>query len=261
MNWVNEGVNEYYEWLKKRTFVSQDDVTGWSVISTPFVGLFNDTIDIFVKTLADGKIILSDDGNTLNNLELVGVSFKSSAGRKDILERVKLNYGVAVSRDFEITKTVDKVDFVQGKHDILRAMLELSDMVNMSTHRVSSLFHDDVKNLFHQRKLNVTPSFIVSGRSGIRFTFDYLIAKPETEIVLQTFNHLDRPNLATFLFGVDEVKTVREQISEKVFQPVALVNDEDNKVREEFLEALRYRKIDYMLWSERNHTDFLNKIA
>ena len=261
MNWVNEGVNEYYEWLKKRTFVSQDDVTGWSVISTTFVGLFNDTIDIFVKTLADDKIILSDDGNTLNNLELVGVSFKSSTGRKDILERVKLNYGVAISRDFEITKTVNKADFVQAKHDILRAMLELSDMVNMSTHRVSSLFHDDVKNLFHQRKLNVTPGFIVSGRSGIRFTFDYLIAKPETEIVLQTFNHLDRANLATFLFGVDEVKTVREQISEKVFQPVALVNDEDNKVRDEYLDALRYRNIDYMLWSERDRSDFLNKIA
>lgn len=261
MNWVNEGVNEYYEWLKKRTFVSQDDVTGWSVISTPFVGLFNDTIDIFVKTLADGKIMLSDDGNTLNNLELVGVSFKSSTGRKDILERVKLNYGVAISRDFEITKTVNKADFVQAKHDILRAMLELSDMVNQSAHRVSSLFRDDVKNLFHQRKLNVTPGFIVSGRSGIRFTFDYLIAKPETEIVLQTFNHLDRANLATFLFGVDEVKTVREQISEKVFQPVALVNDEDNKVRDEYLDALRYRNIDYMLWSERDRSDFLNKIA
>lgn len=107
----------------------------------------------------------------------------------------------------------------------------------------------------------MTPSFIVSGRSGIRFTFDYLIAKPETEIVLQTFNHLDRANLATFLLGVDEVKTIREQISEKVFQPVALVNDEDNKIRDEYLEALRYRNIDYMLWSERGRTDFLNKIA
>lgn len=261
MNWINEGVNEYYEWLKQRTFVQQDDVTGWSVISTPFVGMFNDTIDIFVKQQPDGKVVLSDDGNTLANLELVGVSFKTSAGRKDILDRIKLNYGVAVTRDAEITKTVEKADFVQAKHDMLRAMLELSDMVNLSTHRVNSLFRDDVKNLFHQQKLNVTPGFIVSGRSGIRFTFDYLVAKPETEIVIQTFNHLDRPNLATFLFGVDEVKAVREQISEKLFQPVALVNDEDIKVRGEFLEALRNRNIEYMMWSERGNADFLRKIA
>lgn len=261
MNWINEGVNEYYEWLKKRTFVQQDDVTGWSIISTPFVGMFNDTIDIFVKKQPDGKVILSDDGNTLANLELVGVSFKTSAGRKDILDRIKLNYGVVVSQEQEITKTVEKSDFVQAKHDMLRAMLELSDMANLSTHRVNSLFRDDVKNLFHQQKLNVTPGFIVSGRSGIRFTFDYLIAKPETEIVIQTFNHLDRPNLATFLFGVDEVKAVREQISEKTFQPVALVNDEEAKVRGEFLEALRNRNIEYMMWSEREKSDFFKKIA
>jgi hypothetical protein len=181
MNWLSEGVNEYYEWLKKRTFVRKDEATGWSVVSTPFVGIFNDTIDIFVKTQADGRILLSDDGNTLGNLELLGVNFKSSMGRKDILERAKLNYGVTFTKEGEIVKTVEKAEFVQGKHDILRAMLELSDMVNLTTHRVACVFRDDVKNLFHEKRVNVTPGFIASGRSGIRFTFDYLIAKPETD--------------------------------------------------------------------------------
>ena len=70
MNWLNEGVNEYYEWLRKRTFVQKDGTTGWSVVSTPFVGLFNDTIDLFVKLLPDGNVILSDDGNTLTTRSL-----------------------------------------------------------------------------------------------------------------------------------------------------------------------------------------------
>ena len=38
------------------------------------MSMFNDTIDIFVKQQPDGKVVLSDDGNTLANLELVGVS-------------------------------------------------------------------------------------------------------------------------------------------------------------------------------------------
>ena len=261
MNWVNEGVNEYYEWLKQRTFVKQDDTTGWSIISTPYVGIFNDTIDIFVKSLPEGKVLLSDDGNTLGNLELLGLNFKATTGRKDIIQRVQLNYGVIISKEGEIEKTVDKKEFAQGKHDMLRAMLELSDMVNLTTHRVSSVFKDDVKNLFHEKKVNVTPGFIASGRSGIRFTFDYLIAKPDTEIVLQAFNHLDRPNLAQFLFGVDEVKPIREQISEKAFKPIALVNDVDSKVKGEFLDALRNRDIDFMLWSKREDSEFFNKIA
>jgi len=144
---------------------------------------------------------------------------------------------------------------------MLRAMLELSDMVNLTTHRASSVFRDDVKNLFHEKRVNVTPGFIASGRSGIRFTFDYLIAKPDTEIVLQTFNNLDRPKLATFLFGVDEVKPIREQISEKTFKPIALVNDVENKIKSEFLDALRNRDMEYMLWSQRENPDFLEKIA
>lgn len=132
MNWLNEGIAEYYEWLKQRTFVKKDDATGWSIISTPFVGIFNDTIDIFVKSLPDERVLLSDDGNTLGNLELLGLNFKSSAGRKEIAQRIQLNYGVTITKDGEIEKTVDKKEFVQGKHDILRAMLELSDMVNIT---------------------------------------------------------------------------------------------------------------------------------
>lgn len=261
MNWLLNGIDEYFEWLKKRTFVSQDETTGWSVISTPFVGLFNDTIDIFAKQNPDGSIVLSDDGNTINNLELFGVGFKNTPGRKNLLERVRYNYGVSISKDCEITKVVDKADFVQGKHDILRAMLELSDMINLTTHRVSSVFREDVKNLFYEKEMTVTPDFIVSGRSGIRFTFDYLIAKPKKETVIQIFNNIDKASLATFLFGVDEVKSSREQISEKTFEPVALINDVDNKVKSELLEAMKNRSLDYLLWSEHDTPSFFKKLA
>ena len=261
MNWLLDGINDYFEWLKKRTFVSQDETTGWSVISTPFVGLFNDTIDIFAKQNPNGTIVLSDDGITINNLALFGVGFKNTSGRKDLLDRVRFNYGVTISKDYEITKVVNHADFVQGKHDMLRAMLELSDMINLTTHRVSSVFREDVKNLFCEKNMTVTPDFIVSGRSGIRFTFDYLIAKPKKETVIQVFNNIDKPSLATFLFGVDEVKLCREQISEKVFEPVAIINDVDNKVRKELLDAMKNRKMDYLLWSEHDNPDFLRKLA
>lgn len=260
-NWLIDSIDEYFEWLKKRTLVCQDDTTGWSVISTPFVGLFNDTIDIFAKQEPDGTIVLSDDGNTLGNLELFGVKFNNTLGRKNILDRIKLNYGVTVSKDAEITKTVDKSDFVQGKHDMLRAMLELSDMINLTTHRVSSVFKEDVKNLFNEKEMTVTPDFIVSGRSGIRFTFDYLIAKPRKETVIQVFNNFDKANLATFLFGVDEVKASREQISEKTFEPIAIINDVENKVRKELLDALKNRNMDYLLWSEHEAPNFFQRLA
>lgn len=83
-----------------------------------------------MKSLSEGKVLLSDDGNTLENLELLGLNCKSATGRRDIIQRIQLNYGVVITKEGEIEKTVDKKEFVQGKHDMLRAMLELSDMVN-----------------------------------------------------------------------------------------------------------------------------------
>lgn len=259
-DWLLDGINQYFDWLKKRTFVSEDETTGWSVISTPFTGLFNDTIDIYAKQSSDGRVILSDDGNTLNNLELFGVGFKNTPGRKGIIERIKLNYGVSLIKD-EITKTIAMSDFVQGKHDMLRAILELSDMINLTTHRVSSSFKDDVKNLFYEKEMNVTPDFIVSGRSGIRFTFDYLIAKPKKETVIQVFNNFDKPNLATFLLGIDEVKMPRELISSKQLEPIAIINDTETNIKEEYLEALRNRKMDYLFWSEHDKPEFIEKLV
>ena len=118
-----------------------------------------------------------------------------------------------------------------------------------------------MKNLFNEKELIVTPDFIVSGRSGIRFTFDYLIAKPKKETVIQVFNNFDKANLATFLLGIDEVKIPREQMSQKLFEPIALINDVDTKVKDEYLEALRNRGMDYLFWSEREKPSFVNKLT
>ncbi|MDP2173002.1 MAG: DUF1828 domain-containing protein [Candidatus Cloacimonadaceae bacterium] len=66
------------------------------------MGLFNDSIEIYVKKEKE-KLILSDDGETIHNLELSGVSLSRSAKRKDILESILLNYGVTLNKDSELT--------------------------------------------------------------------------------------------------------------------------------------------------------------
>ena len=68
MNWINDLMNDYYAFLKEKTIVTPNS-SNWVEISTPFVGLFNDAIDIYAKKEGN-KIILSDDGNTMRDLEL-----------------------------------------------------------------------------------------------------------------------------------------------------------------------------------------------
>ena len=85
MGWIDNRIAEYYQWLKDNTAIREDKGTGWFSVSTPFVGLFNDNIEIFVKKESETKILLSDDGETIENLFLSGVDVLRSQKRKDYM--------------------------------------------------------------------------------------------------------------------------------------------------------------------------------
>ena len=48
-NWVNELIDKSYDFLQGRTAVVTETGTNWAVISTPFIGLFNDTLEVYAK--------------------------------------------------------------------------------------------------------------------------------------------------------------------------------------------------------------------
>lgn len=130
MNWVDNSIKEYYDWLCKKTIVTKDEQTGWSEITTPFLGLFNDNIQIYAK-LENGKLILSDDGLTLANLELAGAPVLRSLKRKEWMDMIFLNYGISLHGD-ELQATGTEKDFNQKKHNLISAISEISDMAMLA---------------------------------------------------------------------------------------------------------------------------------
>lgn len=60
MNWIDELLNNYHRFLKEKTAVNKIPSTNWVEISTPFIDVFNDAIEIYAQQ-RNGKIILSDD--------------------------------------------------------------------------------------------------------------------------------------------------------------------------------------------------------
>lgn len=96
-------MDSYYSWLRSKTHIPAECNDDWNLISTPFLGLFNDTLEIYAKRQGD-SIILSDDGKTLHDLKLMGVSF-SHKTLKEMLEKVLLNYGITVKEGELIVQT------------------------------------------------------------------------------------------------------------------------------------------------------------
>jgi hypothetical protein len=259
MNWIDNSIKEYYNWLREKTFVTKDERTGWSAISTPFLGLFNDNIEIYAK-LDNGRIILSDDGLTLSNLELAGSPVTRSPKRKEWMDMVLLNYGVALV-DNELQTTGNEKDFPQKKHNLICAISEISDMAMMAKHTVSSLFKEDVKAYLDEQNIIYTPQFIAKGSTGIEFNFDFQIAGRNKELVIKSFNSLNKINVPNFLFGWDDIKPAREKISGKELMGLAIINNVDKETKQEYLDALESKGAKVILWDQRNQPIMKEKLV
>lgn len=258
MNWIHEYIDNYYKFLREKTVLATDGQSGWVEISTPFLNVFNDSIDIYAKK-KNGKVLLSDDGETLRNLELSGVKVSRSAKRKELLEQVLLNYGVKLIND-ELTTEATEQNFPQKKLNLLSAISETNDLYYLAKHTVASVFREDVREFLEEQELIYTPHFISKGSTGLEFTFDFQIAYKQTEIVIKSFNSVNKLNLPHFLFTWNDIKNVRERQTGKNMVGLAVINDEEREVKAEYLDALQNKGAEFILWSERHKPANLDKL-
>jgi len=258
MSWIDELIENYFKFLRSKTIVQTDEHSGWSVISTPFLGLFNDTIELYIKKL-NGNLLLSDDGKTFHNLDLVGTNISRSPKRKDILDKILLNYGVKIENN-ELVVEANEKTFPQKKYNLLSAIIEINDLYTLAKHTIASIFKEDVKEYLNTQEIIYTPQFISKGSTGLEFTFDFQIAYKNKEIVIKAFNNINKLNLPNFLFSWEDIKPVRESITQKEVLGLAVINNEDREVKSEYLEALISKGADYILWTERFKKENLRKI-
>ncbi|MFN4285614.1 MAG: DUF1828 domain-containing protein [Lacibacter sp.] len=257
-NWINELIDKYYDFLKGRTALITETGSNWAVISTPFIGLFNDTLEIYAKK-ENGKILMSDDGVTLKNLELAGASLSRSPKRKDVLERILLTYGIQFNGN-ELIVDANEQNFPQKKHNLITAISEINDMYMLAKHTVASVFKEDVQHFLDEQEIVYTPQFISKGSTGLEFTFDFQIAYRQKEIVLKSFNTLNKINLPNFLFTWEDIKSVREKITGKSVVGLAVINDTEKEIQDEYLNALESKNADYILWSKRHTPENISKL-
>lgn len=114
MGWIDNRIAEYYQWQKDNTAIREDKGTGWFSVSTPFVGVLNDNIEIFVKKESETKILLSDDGETIEKLFLSGVDVLRSQKRKDYMQKVANNFGIKITPEGEIVTESNGADFAES---------------------------------------------------------------------------------------------------------------------------------------------------
>ena len=242
-----ELITSYTNWLRKK--ISVEEINDYCEITTPFLDRHNDSLQIYIKK-SDGNIILSDDGYTIKDLRLGGCEFNTDK-RKQMLHTILNGFGVHLKGD-ELIIEAQPHNFPQKKHNLLQAMLSINDLFVMAAPMVTSLFREDLEKFLKSHEIRFTPSVKFTGRSGYDHFFDFVIpaSKVKPERILRAINIPNRQNVVNLVFAWNDTKEVRAPDS----TAYGILNDTEQSVSQEVLNAFYEYKVKAILWSRREES-------
>lgn len=236
----------YCKWLRDNTITSTLS-NGWTEIGTPILDRHNDGIIIYIKKEGE-TITISDDGYTLNDLQISGIPIQRNTYQK-ILTNLLTSYGIT-QKDYELTTTATMSTFAVKKHLFIQGLLAINDMFLLSTKNIKSIFLDDVANFFIENKIIHTPNVSLAGKSGLTHHIDYIIPaathnnKPEK--LIKAFNTPREDIVKSALFSWNDIQKTRNTNPELV----VFLNDQ-KPVKDKIIYALEEYKALPILWSKR----------
>lgn len=246
MKKATDWIDLYYKWLRDNT-ATASLANGWVEIGTPIMDRHNDGIIVYIKKDGDA-ITISDDGYTLNDLEMSGIPIARGTYKK-ILSNLLLNYGIT-QKGMELTTTANMNTFAAKTHLFLQGLLVINDMFLLSSSNIKSIFLDDVNNFFIENKIIHTPNVALVGKSGLTHQIDYVIPaaphKNKPERLIKAFNTPREDIVKSALFSWNDIQEKRKNNSDLI----VFLNDRKN-VKDTIIYALEEYKAIPILWSKR----------
>lgn len=205
-------IDEYINFIKKG--ISFRRLERGYEITTPFLNDCNDHIQIYVDEIEEGRILLSDGGDTLSYLEDMGVFFKST--RKTMIENAVRSYGVEISKDRCLTIKASARDFPQKKHNLIQAILKVNDMEYTQRTNVASIFADDIEEYFKTYEVPCVRNMSVVGKSGLYQSYDFVLSpyKKLTEKFCKVINNPTKNAIINAIFTCNDTAGFRSSESQ-----------------------------------------------
>lgn len=237
-------VEKYRSWLKDKTAVKSVH-PDWVEISTPFVDRHNDYIQIYARSESGGYRI-SDDGNTIKDLELSGC-YLDTARRKGIMKATLNGFAIEENNGILTTKATIET-FPARKHALIQAILAINDMFYLASSVVKSLFKEDVEKWLNAQDIRFVPNIQFTGKSGFPHFFDFAIPRSRNapERLLRAITNPNKDAALNFITAWTD--TVERRPGDS--RAVAILNDA-RPIGEPVTDALMQYDIVPIPWSTR----------
>ena len=238
-------LDHYWAWLRDRT--SLREINDSVEITTPYLDRHNDYLQIYAKH-SEGEFLLTDDGYIIGDLEQSGCKIDSPK-RQELLKMTLNGFGVQINEK-ALEVRASSGNFALCKHNLVQAMLAVSDLFYLASPLVASLFYEDVVAWLDLSGIRYTPKVKFTGKSGYDHLFDFVIpkSKAQPERVLRTVNRPSRDTAQVVAFSWVDTKEVRSPGC----RAYAILNDTEQAIADNVLMAMRRYDVHPIAWSARD---------
>jgi hypothetical protein len=237
-------IDSYLSWLKQK--INYKEINGYYEITTPFVNHINDYIQFYLRRDEKDHIYMTDDGETLNNLEMAGVDLSSPARKKE-LDSILNGFGVRMKEN-ELITMATPATFPMRKHNFLQALMAVDDLFIVASPKVEQFFIEDVTNFLQQNSIRFSPNIILQGKSSFQHKFDFLIpsSSKAPERIIKAVSSPKKQNIIAHLFAFEDTKQARNN------EGIMILNDLERDVAPEVLQAIEEYGINDFSWKNRD---------
>lgn len=241
-------IDAYLAWLRQG--LSVEDVGGACELTTPFLDRHNDHLQVYAIK-KNGAILLSDDGYILSDLRTSGLEIDTPK-RKMVLDSVLNGLGVRTENN-QLVVEASPNNLGQRLHSLVQAMLAVNDMFVMAQPRVASFFFEDVRNFLDSHDIRYTARVKLAGKSGYDHGIDFLIPKSRSrpERILQAIAAPKKENIFAYLWTLSDTRAARTEQSDSGADAYAFLNDQEQQVGGDVVEALKAYDVAPAIWSQR----------
>lgn len=240
----------YDNW--NRNQLQLDDHEDYILITTPFLDLHHDLLQLVFTKDSSGGYKLSDDGYILSELEMLGVDVFSSQKRKSFFDMTLKIFGVENNRTTrELSISFNSLsDYPKKQNNLIQCLLRISDMLLTARNTVMSIFAEEVSKYFRENNVFASEDIGYTGKTGNYQSFDFVIpaAKQKKEKIIKAINNPRADSykqpLLSFI-DIQELKPASEFI--------VLGNDTNQAIAETFYSSLTNYNIQVLAWSERDN--------
>lgn len=237
---------QYLAWLRDE--ISMRQIDEWLEVTSPFLDRHNDYLQIYIKR-ADSGYLLTDDGYTINDLEMCGCHLDSPR-RQSLLAFTLRGFGVKHNENTkELYVSAASENFALRKHSLIQAMLAVNDLYYLASPFMASSFAEAVETWLDSQGIRFCSGVKLSGATGYDHHYDFVIPKSSShpERVLLSINNPDRASAERTVFAWEDTKEARSGDS----VAYAILNDTQSVLSPAMLDALQNYEVRPVPWSER----------